>query len=132
MINYLSVELNYIRLLNKEFLRWVINLNRKEKQVLTENILLEEIYNLILDKQTTEDERIILIEFKNAVEKGKDFKLQTMRLAEHLRRLALYKFKYEKNLSPKVSKLYMDISSTGLFERELGRGLIYWSWINLF
>ena len=107
-------------------------MNRKEKQVLTENILLEEIYNLILDKQTTEDERIILIEFKNAVEKGKDFKLQTMRLAEHLRRLALYKFKYEKNLSTKVSKLYMDISSTGLFERELGRGLIYWSWINLF
>ena len=107
-------------------------MNRKEKQCLSKNILLERIYDLILDKQTAEDERIKLIEFKNAVEKGKDFELQTMRLEENLRRLALYKFKNKKNLSPKVGKLYMDISSTGLFKKELGRGLIYWSWLNLF
>lgn len=107
-------------------------MNRKEKQCLSKNILLERIYDLILDKQTAEDERIKLIEFKNAVEKGKDFELQTMRLAENLRRLALYKFRNKKNLSPKVSKLYMDIFSTGLFEKELGRGLIYWSLLNLF
>lgn len=76
----------------------MINLNRKEKQCLSKNILLERIYDLILDKQTAEDERIKLIEFKNAVEKGKDFELQTMRLAENLRRLALYKFRNKKIL----------------------------------
>ncbi|WP_242862403.1 bacteriocin immunity protein [Clostridium massiliamazoniense] len=73
-------------------------MNRKEKQCLSKNILLERIYDLILDKQTAEDERIKLIEFKNAVEKGKDFELQTMRLAENLRRLALYKFRNKKIL----------------------------------
>lgn len=55
---------------------------------------MERIYNLILNPQTSDDERIKLIEFKNEVENGKDFELQIMKLSKNLRELALYKFKY--------------------------------------
>ena len=96
----------------------------KKKRILEENALLARVYDLILNKETAEDERIKLVEFKNAVENGKDFELETMKLARELRLLALSKFKNKKNLSPEVGKLYMDISSTGFFKAELGRGLI--------
>ncbi|WP_346964327.1 bacteriocin immunity protein, partial [Clostridium perfringens] len=62
-------------------------------------------------------------EFKNAVESGKDFQLETMKLAETLRQLALRKFKHKEKLSDEVSKFYMDISTTGLFEKNLAIGL---------
>lgn len=81
------------------------------------------VYDLILNEQTSEEERSILVEFKNAVESGKDFETQVMNLAENLRLLALYKFKYKENLSPKVGKLYLDIHSVGLFEKNLATGL---------
>ena len=85
-------------------------LTRKEKRELVENNLLARVYDLILNEQTSEEERSILVEFKNAVESGKDFQLETMKLAETLRQLAL-------------SKFYMDISTTGLFEKNLAIGL---------
>ncbi|MCR6513341.1 MAG: bacteriocin immunity protein [Clostridium chrysemydis] len=100
-------------------------MGRKEKIKLKEEAFLNRIYDLILDKETTEDERIELIKFKNEVEKGKDFESETMRLAESLRFLALSKFNKDKqNLSKGVGKLYMDISSTGFLKAELGIGMI--------
>ena len=96
----------------------------KKKRIQKENDLLARVYDLILNKETTEDERTNLIEFKNAVENGKDFKVETMKLAESLRLLALRKFNNKENLSKEVGKLYMDISSTGFFEAELGYGII--------
>lgn len=98
-------------------------MNTKEKIKEKQNDLLIRIYDLILDKQTPEDERAKLIEFKNAVESGKDFETQVMNLAENLRLLALYKFKNNEKLSPKVGKLYLDIHSVGLFEKNLATGL---------
>lgn len=100
-----------------------MELRKKEKRIEEQNILLSRVYDLILDAQTNEDERIKLIEFKDAVESGKDFEKQTMKLAEGLRQLAVCKFKYKEKLSSEVSKLYMDISTTGLFEKNLGIGL---------
>ncbi|MDU6209705.1 MAG: bacteriocin immunity protein [Clostridium perfringens] len=94
-------------------------LTRKEKRELVENNLLARVYDLILNEQTSEEERSILVEFKNAVESGKDFQLETMKLAETLRQLALSKFKHKEKLSDEVSKFYMDISTTGLFEKNL-------------
>ncbi|MCO7124955.1 hypothetical protein NIE88_04085 [Sporolactobacillus shoreicorticis] len=44
-------------------------LNRKKQ----EDTILEKVYNLILDKQTQEDERNELIIFKNEDEKSEDF-----------------------------------------------------------
>ena len=90
---------------------------------LVENNLLAGVYDLILNEQTSEEERSNLVEFKNAVESGKDFQLETMKLAEILRQLALSKFKCKEKLSDEVSKFYMDISTTGLFEKNLAIGL---------
>ena len=98
-------------------------LSRKEKRELVENNLLARVYDLILNEQTSEEERSNLVEFKNAVESGKDFQLETMKLAETLRQLALRKFKCKEKLSDEVSKFYMDISTTGLFEKNLAIGL---------
>ncbi len=68
-----------------------------------ENNLLARVYDLILNEQTSEEERSSLVEFKNAIESGKDFQLETMKLAETLRQLALRKFKHkEKNLVMKL------------------------------
>ncbi|MGU8720992.1 bacteriocin immunity protein [Clostridium perfringens] len=98
-------------------------LSRKEKRELAENNLLALVYDLILNEQTSEEERSSLVEFKNAVESGKDFQLETMKLSETLRQLALRKFKHKEKLSDEVSKFYMDISTTGLFEKNLAVGL---------
>lgn len=100
-------------------------MGKKEKRREKEDAFLNRIYDLILDKETTEDERIRLVAFKNEVEKGKDFELETMKLAKSLRLLALNKFNKDKeNLSKGVGKLYMDISSTGLLKAELGIGMV--------
>lgn len=88
-----------------------------------ENALLSRVYDLILNTQTIDDERSKLVEFKSAVENGKDFEKQLMNLAEDLRQLAVYKFKNKETLSPKVGKFYIDISTTGLLKKNLGIGL---------
>lgn len=98
-----------------------------EKRITLQNDLLSRVYDLILNTQTTDDERSKLIEFKNAVENGKDFESELMHFAENLRKLALLKFSNKTNLSPEVSKLYTDISSTGFLRKELGRGIVYFS-----
>ncbi|MBS6006179.1 MAG: bacteriocin immunity protein [Clostridium baratii] len=100
-----------------------MKLNKKEKRTAEENDLLARVYDLILNTQTLDDERSKLIEFKNAVESGKDFEQQIMNLAEDLRQLAVYKFKDKETLSQEVGKFYMDISTTGLLKKNLGIGL---------
>ena len=95
----------------------------REKKIEMQNTLLSRVYDLILNTETCDDERSRLIEFKNAVENGKDFEQQLMCLAEGLRQLAVYKFKDKKTLTPKVGELYMDISTTGLLKKNLGIGL---------
>ncbi|WP_286010104.1 bacteriocin immunity protein [Clostridium sp. Marseille-Q2269] len=97
-------------------------MSKKEKRIATENSLLSRVYDLILNTQTIDDERSKLAEFKSAVENGKDFEKQLMNLAEDLRQLAVYKFKNKETLSPEVGKFYMDISTTGLLEKNLGIG----------
>lgn len=104
-------------------------MSRKEKRIKLKKGLLSRVYDLILNKQTPDDERAKLIEFKNAIEKGKDFERELMYLAEDLRELALLKFNNKKNLSPEVGKFYMDISSTGFLKKELGRGMVTLSFL---
>ncbi|WP_195972675.1 bacteriocin immunity protein [Clostridium thermobutyricum] len=99
-------------------------MRKKEKRILAEKALLSRVYDLIIDKQTFDDERDKLIEFKNAVENGKDFEREVMYLAEDLRKLSLLKFKNKKNLSPEVGKFYMDISSTGFLKKQFGTGMV--------
>ena len=106
-----------------------MNISKKEKRIKLQNELLSRVYDLILNPETEDDERVKLVEFKNNVETGKDFEKEVMYLAEDLRKLSLLKFKNKNNLSPKVSKLYMDISTTGFFEKELGRGIVAFSFL---
>ena len=98
-------------------------MNKKEKRTAEENDLLARVYDLILNTQTLDDERSKLIEFKNAVENGKDFEKQIMNLAESLRQLAVLKLKNKETLSLEVGKFYMDISTTGLLKKNFGIGL---------
>lgn len=98
-------------------------MSKKEKRLEAENDLLARVYDLILNTETPDDERSMLIEFKNAVEEGKDFEKQVMRLAESLRQLSLKKFNNKETLSKEVGKLYMDISTTGFLKENLGYGL---------
>ncbi|MDQ0459462.1 bacteriocin immunity protein [Clostridium sardiniense] len=98
-------------------------MSKKEKRIEEQDDLLARVYDLILNTQTLDDERSKLIEFKNAVESGKDFERQLMDLAEALRQLAVLKFKDKETLSAGVGKFYMDISTTGLLKKNLGIGL---------
>lgn len=104
-------------------------MSKKEKRIKLQNELLSRVYDLILNPETRDDERNKLVEFKNAIENGKDFEKEVMYLAEDLRELSLLKFKNKENLTPKVGKLYMDISSTGFVRKELGRGMVTLSFL---
>lgn len=99
-------------------------MSEKEKRIELENVLLARVYDLILNTETHDDERSRLVEFKNAVESGGNFEKEVMDLAESLRLLALKKYKNKETLSKDVGKLYMDISTTGFFEKNLAYGII--------
>ncbi|MDN3954699.1 bacteriocin immunity protein [Sporolactobacillus laevolacticus] len=94
-------------------------LSRKEQ----EDIILEKVYNLILDEQIQADERDVLITFKNHVEKSKDFEGQLMSLAEGLRQIAVQRLAVHSILSSQVGEFYMEISTTGLLKKNLGTGI---------
>ncbi len=98
-------------------------MSKKEKRIEEENALLAKVYDLILNTETADDERSMLVEFKNSVESGKDFKKNIMKLAEDLRLLALNKHNHKETLTKEVGKFYMDISTIGFFEKNLGYGI---------
>ncbi|WP_349516148.1 bacteriocin immunity protein [Leuconostoc suionicum] len=95
----------------------------KEKRKEKENQLLSDVYDLILDTETYDNERTILLEFKTAVENGKDFEDRLMVLSNSLRELAVEKLNKRETLSKKVSQFYMGISNTGLLKKNLGAGM---------
>lgn len=97
--------------------------NKKLSREEQENAILEQVYDLILDEQTQDDERDELIAFKNDVGKGKDFERQLMNLAEGLRQIAVKRLTVQSTLSPRVGEFYMKISTTGLLTKSLGNGL---------
>ena len=96
----------------------------KINKKLTEEKLLLEVYDLILNTETYEEERIKLINFKNSIELGKEFERQLTILAEELRILSLKKLKLNETLSKDVGRFYMKISSTNLLKKNLGTGLV--------
>lgn len=64
------------------------NLSRKEKRELVENNLLARVYDLILNEQTSEEERSNLVEFKNAVESGKDFQIRNNEISRNFKTIS--------------------------------------------
>ena len=73
-------------------LRWIIYLfvNKLPKEDLWKigkEDLLNNVYDLVLSAETKEEERQVLLVFKNAVEAGKDFDKSVVNLASDLRKI---------------------------------------------
>ncbi len=97
--------------------------NKKNKKLIKEELLLQ-VYDLILNKEIFEDERIEFINFKNSIEKGKEFERELTILAEQLRILSLKKLSVNQTFSDDVGKFYIKISSNNLFKKNLGIGIV--------
>ena len=85
--------------------------------------LLNDVYNLVLSVDIKEEERQVLLKFKNTVENGKDFDKAVVSLASDLRQIGIANIAKKEKMSSSVNDFYKKISSHGLFEGNLARGL---------
>lgn len=88
----------------------------------TEAEIMNEVYDLILNTNVTQDERAILVNFKNHVN-DKNFANELMRLAAGLRQLAIKNLAAQKKMSPETSAFYKKIATYGQQELNWARGL---------
>lgn len=88
----------------------------------TEAEIMNEVYDLILNANVTQDERAILVNFKNHVN-DKNFANELMRLAAGLRQLAIKNLAAQKKMSPETSAFYKKIATYGQQELNWARGL---------
>lgn len=102
---------------------------KKSERIAIQDDLTSKVYDLILNEETTNEERLLLVDFKNKVERGQYFEKAVVDLAESLRLLAVSNLKKKIKLSADVGRFYMEISTTGLFKKNLGWGLIAMSMI---
>ncbi|MFU2164432.1 bacteriocin immunity protein [Streptococcus pluranimalium] len=91
---------------------------------INEEKILNSVYNILLNTDTTEDERRLLIKFKERVEGGSNFQKSVICLAEELRILSVRNLQKNTKLSKDVAELYKEMSTVGEFDRNLARGLI--------
>ncbi|WP_286029039.1 bacteriocin immunity protein [Ligilactobacillus agilis] len=89
---------------------------------ITETEIINEVYDLILNANVTQDERAILVNFKNRVT-DKNFANELMRLAAGLRQLAIKNLAAQKKMSPETSAFYKKIATYGQQELNWARGL---------
>lgn len=89
---------------------------------ITETEIINEVYDLILNANVTQDERAILVNFKNHVN-DKNFANELMRLAAGLRQLAIKNLVAQKKMSPETSAFYKKIATYGQQELNWARGL---------
>ena len=88
----------------------------------TKTEIMNEVYDLILNANVTQDERAILVNFKNRVT-DKNFANELMRLAAGLRQLAIKNLAAQKKMSPETSAFYKKIATYGQQELNWARGL---------
>ena len=82
-----------------------------KKHVSTEDII-EEIYNLIVNQETTDEERQILVDFKSRLGNDKqDLSDSLADLQRAIQTLAVKNLSQEKSLSPAVSQLSQRLTS---------------------
>lgn len=86
------------------------------KEDITEEKIMNEVYNFIVDEKITDAERKIFINFKNRIE-------ALMALSYDLRDLAIKNISENKGLTPDVSNFYKKISSYGQLKLNWARGL---------
>lgn len=88
----------------------------------TETEIMNEVYDLILNANVTQDERAILVNFKNRVT-DKNFANELMGLAAGLRQLGIKNLAAQKKMSPETSAFYKKIATYGQQELNWARGL---------
>ena len=89
---------------------------------ITEAEIMNEVYDLILNANVTQDERAILVNFKNRVT-DKNFANELMGLAAELRQLGIKNLAAQKKMSPETSAFYKKIATYGQQELNWARGL---------
>lgn len=89
---------------------------------ITEAEIMNEVYDLILNVNVSQDERTILVNFKNHVN-DKNFANELMRLAAGLRQLAIKNLAAQKKMSPETSAFYKKIATYGQQELNWAHGL---------
>ena len=89
---------------------------------ITETEIINEVYDLILNANVTQDERAILVNFKNHVN-DKNFANELMRLAAGLRQLAIKNLAAQKKMSLETSAFDKKIATYGQRELNWARGL---------
>lgn len=88
----------------------------------TKTEIMNEVYDLILNTNVTQDERAILVNFKNRVT-DKNFANELMGLAAGLRQLGIKNLAAQKKMSPETSAFYKKIATYGQQELNWARGL---------
>lgn len=88
----------------------------------TKTEIMNEVYDLILNANVTQDERAILVNFKNRVT-DKNFANELMGLAVGLRQLGIKNLAAQKKMSPETSAFYKKIATYGQQELNWARGL---------
>lgn len=89
-----------------------------------EAAVLRKVYDLILNPETTEEERVLLVSFKEKATSNQDMEQPIMDLSKNLGRLAIKKYNEKMTLSHEVSEFYKEISDTGLLKKNLAYGII--------
>lgn len=99
----------------------VMKLNEREKEILNQA------YNIILDKKVPNAERELVFTFKQDIERGRDFGVTAYHLERALQRLAVTYLKDETSFSEPVHDFYENLNTylvQGLRNLEIGKGLI--------
>ena len=96
---------------------------KKDEMLKIEERMLSDVYNLILSENIAEDERKLLLDFKNNIGDYKKFEKNIENLSEKIRCLSINKYNKKQSLTEEFAIFYKKISSKGLFDREVGRGI---------
>ncbi|MGT2756559.1 bacteriocin immunity protein [Streptococcus ovuberis] len=89
-----------------------------------EELLIESLYNLILEKDITDDERLILIRFKNLIKDDTNQGRIIIDLSENIRLLSVENISKGKTLSPKIAEFYKKISKYSEQKKNIARGIV--------
>lgn len=80
-------------------------------------------YDLILDPKIKEEERQILIQFKNDLGENHSFEDALLQLSYDLQQLSVHNVAQHTCMSPKMNELYMKISSHKQKDIQWARGI---------
>ncbi len=89
-----------------------------------EEVLIEMMYDLILNTSLSEEERSMIKIYKNKIEKGKDIEIEMYHLARDIEKFAIQKNTVGNKISSDIQEFYKHISDKYLLKKNLSYGLI--------